>query len=384
MYKVALQLLFGDRGRYAAIVIGLMFASLIMTQQPGIYYGMMKRTQSFIEDRNLPDIWVMDPAVQYVEESKPLRDTELQRVRGIDGVEWAVPIYQNFMVALLPDGSRKIFNLTGVDDATMIGLPKRIIEGNVEDLRRQDAIILDKVAAEERFAYKDKNGVKRAVKVGDAMEINDHRAVVVGISQMERTFTTIPIAFTTFSRARNFAPPERRMLTYILAKVKNGIDPHKVTKDIVDTLGLAAYTTKDFKKINTDYWFENTGIPINFGLSVLLGFLVGAAMAGQTFYNFVHENLRAFAVLKAMGVQNKTLMRMVLLDALVVGSIGYGLGVGLTSLFGLMVRDGSIAFDMPLKLLFFSASGIAIIMLSTSFFGIRAVMKLDPASVFRG
>ena len=46
MNKIALQLLLGDRGRYTAIVIGLMFASLIMTQQPGIYFGLMQRTQS--------------------------------------------------------------------------------------------------------------------------------------------------------------------------------------------------------------------------------------------------------------------------------------------------------------------------------------------------
>lgn len=384
MNKIALLLLLGDRGRYMAIVIGLTFASLIMTQQPGIYFGLMKRTQSYVEEIGMSDIWVMDPTVQYIEESKPLRDTELQRVRGIEGVEWAVPLYQGFLIALLPDGSRQALSLTGIDDATMIGGPRKLVEGNIQDLRKQDSIILDQVAAEERFAYKDKAGIKHPVKIGDVLEINDHRAVVVGISKMERTFTTIPIAFTTFSRAMSYAPQERRMLTYVLAKVKPGYDPAQVAARISKDLRLAAYTTEQFKQMNTDYWFDNTGLPVNFGLSVLLGFLVGATMAGQTFYNFVRENLKAFAVLKAMGVSNGRLVRMVIFQALVIGSTGYGIGIGLSSLFGYAFRDSAVAFLMSWKLLLFSASGIGIIMLATALFGIRSVIKLDPASVFRG
>ena len=46
---------------------------------------------------------------------------------------------------------------------------------------------------------------------------------------------------------------------------------------------------------------KNTGIPINFGLSVILGFMVGAAIAGMMFYNFTHDNIMQFGALKAMG-----------------------------------------------------------------------------------
>ena len=39
---------------------------------------------------------------------------------------------------------------------------------------------------------------------------------------------------------------------------------------------------------------EKTGIPINFGITVVLGFIVGTAIAGQTFYLFTVENLKQF------------------------------------------------------------------------------------------
>ena len=52
------------------------------------------------------------------------------------------------------------------------------------------------------------------------------------------------------------------------------------------------------------YYLMYTGIPINFGITVFLGFLVGTAIAGQTFYNFTIENLKQFGALKAMGATN--------------------------------------------------------------------------------
>ena len=52
------------------------------------------------------------------------------------------------------------------------------------------------------------------------------------------------------------------------------------------------------------------------------------AIAGQTFYLFTVENLKQFGTLKAMGASNSTLIFMIVLQAVVVASIGYCLGVG--------------------------------------------------------
>jgi len=39
MNHIAIKMLMGDRGKYLGIVMGLTFASLIMTQQPAIFFG---------------------------------------------------------------------------------------------------------------------------------------------------------------------------------------------------------------------------------------------------------------------------------------------------------------------------------------------------------
>ena len=129
---------------------------------------------------------------------------------------------------------------------------------------------------------------------------------------------------------------------------------------------------------------DNTGIPINFGISVMLGFIVGAAIAGQTFYNFVQENLKHYAALKAMGLKNRVLARMVMLQAIVVGFIGYGIGVGLATLFGIQVHDSVLAFLMPPSLLLFAGAGVLLIVILSATLGIRRVMTVDPSIVFRG
>lgn len=96
---IALKMLLGDRAKYVGIVIGLTFASFLVTWPSAIFTGVMSRTFSFVTDIGLPDIWVVDPTVQYIEDVKPMRDTEVLRVRGTEGVEWAVGLYKGMLQA---------------------------------------------------------------------------------------------------------------------------------------------------------------------------------------------------------------------------------------------------------------------------------------------
>ena len=386
MNHIALKMLMGDRGKYLGIVMGLTFASLIMTQQPAIFLGLMTRTFSFISDVGLPDIWVMDSKVQFVDDIKPLQDTELYRVRGISGVEWAMPMYKGMLKARLADGTFQTCIVVGLDDATLIGGPPVMIQGKLEELRRSDGVIVDIDGAKDKLAKPalTPGGKRRPLQIGDDLELNDRRAIVVGMAKVSRTFQAQPVVYTTYSRAKNYAPRERKLLSFVLVKAKKGQDLGQLTKRIRETTGLAAYTSSEFKDLTYKYFMKNTGIPINFGISVTLGFIVGAAIAGQTFYNFTLENLRQFGVLKAMGTSNWVLLRMILLQAVLVGSIGYGMGVGLTALFGYSMRETILAFRFPWQLLIFSGAGVSLICMFAAFISILKVIRLEPAVVFKG
>jgi putative ABC transport system permease protein len=92
MYLIAIQMLQGDRAKYIALVLGVAFSTVLMSNQATIFSGIMERTANQISDVREADLWVMDRRVRYIEETEQLTQTQLLRVRGIDGVRWAAPL----------------------------------------------------------------------------------------------------------------------------------------------------------------------------------------------------------------------------------------------------------------------------------------------------
>lgn len=384
MYAVAIKMLVGDRAKYLGIVMGLTFASLLITQQSAIFTGLMTRTYGAISDLGLPDVWVMDPKVQFIDDVKPMQDTALARVRGVEGVTWAVPLYKGLLKARLENGNFQICNVLGLDDATLVGGPPEMVEGALEDLRVRDGVVVDVVGAATKLASRGPDGRLVPLRVGDLLEINDHRAVVVGLCRASRTFQSQPVVYTTYSRAMGFAPSERKMLSFVLVKGQEGADHGALADRIRERTGYAAYTAQGFKDLTYNYFMDHTGIPINFGIAVGLGFFIGTAIAGQTFYSFTLENLRYFGTLKAMGAGNGVLLRMILLQAVLSGALGWGMGVGAASAFGYFLGDTELSFKLTGKLLAVSAASIGVICVFAALLSIRKVMRLEPAIVFKG
>lgn len=385
MNRIALQMLTGDRAKYAGIILGIAFASLLITQQMSIFVGLMTRTFGTITDLGQAQIWVTDPKVQFIDDVKPLAETKLLRVRGVEGIDWAVPLYKGLLKARLASGAFQTCNVLGLDDATLIGGPPEMVEGTLQDLRRSEGVIVDEVGARTRLARPPAvpGGPPTPLKIGDTLELNDHRAVVVGICRVTRTFQSQPVVYTTYSRATRFAPRERKQLSFILAKAKPGVDPTVLCARIEAHTGLSAFQSDEFQFKTVRYYMKYTGIPINFGMSVILGFLVGTAIAGQTFYNFTLENLRQFGALKAMGASTASILRMILIQALFVGCVGFGIGIGLAALFGRATRGTELAFRMLPQLLGITAVAVIVICILASMLSILKVIRLEPAIVFK-
>jgi len=376
MDYIAWRMLVGDRTKYISLVVGLTFATLLMTEQGSIFVGMMRRAYSTVSDIPPARVWVMDSEVQYPDDLKPLKDVDLYRVREVPGVEWAVPFFKGSGRARTADGAFQSVNIIGIDYTSLIGAPAQMLDGRITDLWQPDAVIIDDAGAIRM------GGVKK----GDVLEINDYRARVVGICRVGRTFSSMPVIYSTYTRATNYAPMERHMLSFVLASPKPGISDEELVRRIEKTTGLGACTSWQFC-VRTLIWYtQNTGATINLGMTVILGFLIGLAIAAQTFYSFTIENLRHFGALKAMGATNPMLVRMVLLQAAITGLIAYGLGTGLAELFGVVAKKTTVlvAFHTPPQLLV-GVFGFEILLVSlASFMCMRSVVKLEPAIVFRG
>jgi putative ABC transport system permease protein len=485
MYWIALKMLVGDKAKFLGIVMGLTFAAALITQQGSIFCGLMLRTCAQITDITGADLWVMEPSVRFVDDIKPLLESCLQRVRGVDGVKWAVPLYKGNARAKLvfspaemkektypadelqrdraamsrPPGNPftavldllipgidapaspparwyddRITNvieqviLIGVDDTSMVGAPPqgpmvgvpgegqtrgRMLVGDPEDLRRPDSVIVDRVGLRKLFpgchleepfekgresdeAYIER--LRKFVAAAPEIEMNDKRAVIVGVCEATRTFQSNPVVYTLYSRAKQFVPMERKILSFILVQTNSTQDPdgreRKIPPEVVaeriqSQTGLGARTSEKFMYKTIKYYLIYTGIPINFGITVFLGFLVGTAIAGQTFYNFTIENLKQFGALKAMGASNLKIVSMILLQAAIVGVLGYGIGVGLSTIFGWKAATGwqgqptELAYFTPWQLLPTTAVAIVLICVLASLLSVQRVIRLEPAIVFR-
>lgn len=377
MISLALKMLIGNKASFIGVIFGIFLATLLISQQSAIFLGLVSRSYRTLTDIPAPNIWVMDPATESDERIRGMAEGNLDIVRSIPQIEWGVPINVALLPLVTQSGIFHIAQLYGIDDASLIGAPTHMIEGNIRDLRREGAIIIDIHSANGILATTLPDGKKRPLKVGDELEINNHRAVVVGICNTTQGFYPQPIIFTTNSEFYRFNSFTVKHLSYIAAKTIPEADVQEVCNRINAYPGMNALTLEQFKWriIKT---FLETGILINFGLSVGLGFIVGFSIAGQIFYIMTLENLMYYALIKAVGGTQKMILQMIIFQAILVGVIGFFLGIGVTILWGMAIQNTTLAFLFPWQLLVFTGLIVLLICILTAGLSIRKVLWTDP------
>jgi putative ABC transport system permease protein len=177
----------------------------------------------------------------------------------------------------------------------------------------------------------------------------------------------------------------RDTMTFVLAKPEPGPSAKEVCHRIEQQTGRMALTRDQFFWKTIWYFMTSTGIPVNFGITIFLGFFVGVAIAGQTFYLFTVENLRQFGSLKAMGLTNLRIVGMILLQAVIVGVIGYALGSGMTALYFVATnqRTQLAGLNMPWEVMALTGGAVLVIVILASLVSVRKVLVLEPAMVFK-
>jgi putative ABC transport system permease protein len=378
MTSIALRMLFHDTAKYLGLVFAIAFSTFLISQQSSVFASLLMRTTSQIRDVPDAEVWVMHPETRYVDEIEPLPDGALTAVRGSSGVAWAVKLYRGQPRAKGADGRFRAVILMGVDDATLVGVPRRMVVGNVEDLREPDAILLDRMGYESFFPGEPYG-------VGRVLEMNDRRARVAGVVDASAPFVTLPVVYTRYSVGLGFLGQQRDVLSMILVSPEEGVSPEEVAANIRRETGYLALTRSAWAWKTARFYLGNTGIPVNFGVIVLVGILVGAVVTGQTLYLFTLDNLRQYAALKAVGVTDRAVTGMVLLQAGLVGALGYAFGMALNVTFFLATKDVTHlrGFITHFEIVGGTAVLVAAIVVAASLVSVRRVVSLEPAVVFQ-
>jgi len=379
MNFVALRMLTGDRAKYFGLVFAIAFCTFLLENQTSIFANILRRTASQILDVTDAEVWVMDPQTEYWDQTKALKETDLTRVRGVAGVGWAVRLFKGNPVARTSSGKFGASLIIGLDDATLAGAPRKMLLGSWERLREPDSVVIDKAGYILLFP-------KQPLQLDRTLQMNDHLVRIVGISDASAPFLSLPIMHTRYSEAINFVGHERTELSFIIARPAPGVTPKELTARIEKQTGLRARTTKEFLWDCVGYYLRNTGIPVNFGITIIVGLVVGTVVAGQTFYLFTVDNLKQFGALKAIGVTNLRLTGMILLQAFSVGALGFALGTGMAASFFELTLHKLATRGIVLMWQCIGITGACIffVVIVASILSIRRVLVLEPAAVFQG
>lgn len=372
---IAIKLLTGDSGKFFTLIMGVGFAVFLMLQMTSVFFGVIAKSGSTIYDTGA-DMWVMDRSVDNSKDNIPLPDYVLDYARSLPGVLYAAPIYVGAGTVKLPNGRYQVVDIVGLDDVSLMGRPI-MIKGNINDIYSSYAFIAIKDADLKKLGN---------VHIGSTFEINDHKGVIVGFGKnpMSGLFGN-PTLYTTYTRATEDLPTTRFTISYVLLKLKNPKYIPEIKKAIAK-LGYRALTSKEFTKVNAHFYMFKTGFGMNVLIMTLVSFIVGLSIAGQTFYTFVLENLEKFGALKAIGATRKELVFIIVIQAVLVGFVGYGVGVLLSSS---MIALGHLKIPNYAAMLGYGNMLAALVMVVfitafASFLGVRKVLKVEAFEVFRG
>ena len=372
--KIAYKLLVNDRAKFAALLVGITFAVFLMIEMTSLFAGVLNRSSATVINIG-SSIWVMDPAVQTVANTIPMPNYVLDEVRSLPGVKYAVPLYSGAALLKLHDGTYQAATIVGLDDTSLVGRPQ-MISGNIQDIYAENAFI----AIDDSEFYK-----LESPHIGTEFELNDHRGKIVGIARVASSaLFGIPTLYTTYYRALQYIPNTRFTISYILVEPKTPEDIAGIKRRVAAD-GYLALTKDEFMSKISKFYMYQTGIGTNLLLMTLISFIVGLSISGQTFYTFILENIDRFGALKAIGAKSRELVSMILFLATFVALIGYGFGVGLCALLIWLARahlpDYAAMITFPNLGLAFVM--VVIIAASSSYFGVRKVLRIEPFDIFR-
>ncbi len=394
MFRMALKMLVGDRAKYTGLIFGITFTSFLITFAASFLSGFMTRGFALIAENPAADVWVMDPTVESVEQTTNMPASALDRVRSVDGVESAGPLALGTAGARLPNGRFQPFQVIGVDDATLTGVPATKDGMDPSVLRDPDAVIVDSGGTEgkletprlpaDQWPYgKPHLGVPtRPLELGDDLLVNDHRVRVWGRSEGLPRFPPRPLMYTSFSNAARILLPERRQLTFVLATAAPGVAPRELAARIETRTGLRARSSEDFKADTVRWYLINSEDVGDVNAMLSLAISVGLGVTGVMLYMFTTENLWQYAVLNAMGATPRVLLTMIFAQTGLCGLLGTGLGIGLCAIVGRIAAAGGFPFRMMWFTPLLGVASVVLVSVVAAVLSARPVLKLEPMVVF--
>jgi putative ABC transport system permease protein len=372
VWTLARKILLHDRVKFAVASAGVSISVMLVLVQIGLYGGFME-TASTVIDHAAADIWVASEGSESFDFPARIDDRTYYRVASTPGVARAERMAMAFGQLKLDTGGDLGVQVIGIEPDARLLRPWNVVAGDPTRLADAGAISVD-VTEIDKLHFDH---------VGHRTEINGARAEVVSTTTGIRSFTTSPLVFAELDSARTFTGLPADASSYVLVEAAPGQSVTALRDRLRQLPHVSVWTTPELSARTQHYWSSRTGVGAGFFTTAVLGIIVGLVVVGQILYNGTLQHLREYGTLKAMGARNSAVVRVILYQALISAAVGFVVGSALA--FGSRAAmAGTLTVALTSDLFIATAIVTAVMCTLAAMLSVIKVLRLDPASVFKG
>jgi putative ABC transport system permease protein len=379
MLETAIKFIRYDRAKSIGVIVGIVISIFLIGQQVGILSFLTGLMGGLIENsrQDVGSIWVVDVITKNANELGKLDESYVREIRSIQGVENTYGVVAANAQVKFANGKTAPILLVGSEGPEFVAGPKpsRINKGALPDLMSEAA-----VSAE----FFDQKLFDNPIDIGSRVEINGKEAFIRLQTKDARGFAGA-FFFTTLSKARFYAGFPDARVSAIAVKVQKGYDIKKVVDNINTQFpNVRAWDAQDLKSSTIRFITISSNIGTSVGSLVVFAIISGFFIIGLTLYSSALDRIKDYGTLKAIGATNGYVRNLILLQAVLFAVIGFVLALALLLLFSKGVANAGLRISysaVELVALFLITMFISV---GGSFFAIKKINGVEPASVFRG
>jgi putative ABC transport system permease protein len=373
MWILARKILLYDRVKFLVAAAGVSVSVFLVLVQIGLYLGFMRNASSIVDHADA-DLWVASAGTENFDIAAPMDERTFYRVAGTPGVAHAERMILAFGQFKMASGGAQGVEVVGLERDARLFRPWNVVEGDPRRISEIDGIVVDRSEFPKL----------QMTALGDRREITGMRSRSVALTQGIRSFTTSPYIFTNIQTARAYTRLRPDQLTYVLVQAAPGV-PVATVRDRLNRIPyVSAYQTRAFSELARSYWSERTGVGAGFFMTAMMGVIVGLVVVGQILYNGTLEHIREYGTLKAMGAKNSAIVAVILYQALISAALGLVLGGAMAVVARAALSAANLSVVLSPAVLALTAVLTAVMCTLAALLSIIKVLRLDPASVFKG
>ncbi len=378
MFKFIYRQLNYERPRTVLTCVAISSALAVILLLEGFQSGLLVQLKNVALNRGADLIVAQRGVSNFIASRSLLPQLSRERIEAVDGVIAAHPIT---MVPVIYEkqGYRKSPVFFVVYDTRGSGGPSRIKTGKAASMPRE--IVIDESLA-----------VLYNLKVGDPFIVADFEFRISGIAEQASALFTA-FSFIDYGDMIDFFfdsdlvgdISNLPLLSYLLVELEANADKDAVSKKIEEVESDGDVFKPEQLSQNDVALGRTLFGPV---MSVLIGagYIVTLLVVGMIMFAAVHARLRSLGVLKALGFSNRSLIKGLLIESVIMILLSFPLAIGFALLAAWIIETRvplylvSVTEFVPMLRTFLAALVLGVL---GAYLPYRLIARLDPAMVFR-